>query len=374
VHSASTPTSPSTFSPSDQPEAALVALGWGSFQAGGFAPFRNQGLLPARVAAGHGVGYRLYTASGEVTARLAGRLRHQDPSPAARPAVGDWVAISEGGANGPATIQAVLPRRTSFSRKAAGEGVAEQVVAANVDSVLLVTGLDFDFNPRRLERYLVLAWESGARPAIVLNKADLNPDLEAGLRQVEASAPGVPIHPLSALRGEGLEQLEPYLGPGQTVALLGSSGAGKSTLINRLIGRDLLRTGAVREKDSRGRHTTTQRELIRLPNGGLIVDTPGLREIQLWVAEQGHQAAFEDLETIAQRCRFGDCSHQHEPGCAIRAAVESGVISGERFGSYLKLATELRHLQTRLDRRAQKAQEQQVKSIHRQMRHHQPRG
>ena len=352
----------------------LEALGWAPFFDNHFEPHHARGLTPARVAVGYGASYRLYTADGEIDARLAGRLRHKTTGPDERPVVGDWVAVALQADAARGTIQAVLPRRTRFSRKVAGQATAEQVIAANVDTVLLVNGLDGDFNPRRIERYLVVAWESGARPLVVLSKADLCPDLPSRLATVESIAVGVPVLAISAVGGQGLDELAAHLAPGQTFALLGSSGAGKSTLLNLLAGREVMRTAAVRARDSRGRHTTTHRELVRLPSGALAIDTPGLREFQLWEAADGHRAAFDDVASLAEGCRFRDCTHQGEPGCAIQRALLDGSLSEDRLESYRKLDRELRHLEIRLDKRAERAQRQQHKTIHKLMRNYRPRG
>lgn len=345
----------------------LQDLGWDDFFARAFEPFAQEGLVPARVLAQIGL-YRLSTGEGELLADAAGRLRREADS-GGMPAVGDWVALRlpESGEQG--TIQAVVPRKSKFSRKAAGHRVVEQVVAANVDTVLLVTGLDGDFNPRRIERYLTAAWDSGARPVLVLNKADRAEDAEALREEVESIAMGVPVHLVSAKTGEGCVELAGYLGPGQTVGLLGSSGVGKSTLINRLLGREIQRTSEVRESDDRGRHTTTHKELFFAPGGGLVLDTPGMREIQLWEGE-GLAGAFSDIEELAAGCRFRDCQHNGEPGCAIEAALASGELDPERLESYRKLQAELRQIQIRQDELLKAREKQRVKAIHKAQRAH----
>ena len=351
----------------------LAVLGWDERCAGDFEPFAQRGLSPARVALGQRGTYRLYGGSGELEVRVAGEFRRAAAGPGAFPVVGDWVAVEARPGERGAIIRAVLPRRSAFRRKAAGE-LGEQVLAANVDTVLLVSGLDGDFNPRRIERYLVAAWESGARPVVVLSKADLCSDVEERVRRVEEVAPGVAIHPISSVSGEGMASLDVYVRSGQTVALLGSSGAGKSTLLNRLAGGEWQRTGEVRARDSRGRHTTTRRELIVLPGGGLVIDTPGLREIQPWESKAGERAAFEDVERLAAECRFGDCSHEGEPGCAVRAAVAEGVLAAGRLESYLRMRRERLQLEVRLDKRARSEQERRMQAIHKEMRHYRPRG
>ncbi len=261
-------------------------------------------------------------------------------------------------------MHAVLRRRTAFVRRAAGDVTVQQVLAANVDTVFLVMGLDRDYNPRRIERALVLAWESGAVPVVLLNKADLCEDADGRRAEVEAVAPGVPVLVLAAKEGTGLEALSPWLERGKTVALLGSSGVGKSTIVNRLLGEERQRTREVRSSDQRGRHTTTHRELVALPRGGLLLDTPGLREIQLWASEVGLAAAFEDIEALAPGCRFRDCAHLSEPGCAVRAAVEADELSADRLASYHKLRAEVRSLEVRESPLLQREELARWRAIH----------
>ncbi len=298
----------------------------------------------ARVTAEHRGLYRIYTASGETEAQITGLFRHRVTDPLLFPAVGDWVVVEPQAHSAPAVIHQVLPRTSQFVRKAAGAVTEGQIVAANVDTVFLMSGLDHDLNPRRIERYLVTTWESGAVPVIVLNKADVHPDLDAAVARVTAVAPGVPIHPISAATGNGLGQLDAYLQPGKTVALIGSSGVGKSTLTNYLLGHGHQATQAVRADDSRGRHTTTHRQLLLLPSGALLIDTPGMRELQLWGADAGLQETFGDIEALAAGCRFRDCQHVSEPGCAVQEAIAAGDLGPQRLQSYQKLQREQRHL------------------------------
>jgi len=327
----------------------LTPLGWSPFFEDAFEPYAAAGLIPARITAQHRGAAVLVTADGELRADVAGRLSHEAES-GEMPAVGDWVAVRPR-EEGRATIHAVLPRRTKFSRKEALSRTAEQVVAANIDTVFLVSGLGPDLSARRLERYLTMAWESGAEPVIVLTKIDLVDDVAASVAEIESIAFGVPVHAVNGITGEGLEQLAPYLAHGRTVALLGSSGVGKSTLVNRLYGQEILATRAVRESDGTGRHTTTHRELVLLPQGGLLLDTPGMRELQLWEAEGGLEGAFADITALAATCRFSDCAHRHEPGCAVLAALEQGELAPERLESYRKLQRELLALEARQDAR-----------------------
>jgi ribosome biogenesis GTPase len=318
----------------------LDALGWDARLDETFAPHAAAGMTPARVSLEHTHIYRVLTRDGEMLARVAGRLRHQAAARADFPAVGDWVAVEPSPHGGDARIRAVLPRFSRFSRRAAGDPTEEQIVAANIDTVFLVAGLDGDFNPRRLERYLVVARESGATPVIVLNKADLVADASRHAAAVQALAPAVPIYPVSCRAPATLEPLKAHLGFGKTGALLGSSGAGKSTIVNRLFGEDLLRTRDVRESDSRGRHTSTHRQLVLLPGGGVLIDTPGMRELQLWDTGEALGGAFEDIDELAGQCRFRDCGHLTEPGCAVRAAVDRGEVLPARLESFHKLAGE----------------------------------
>lgn len=323
----------------------------------------ERGERVGRVAVEHRSGYALYAESGEVWAGLSGRLRREverGEGPG-RPAVGDWVAYRPDPAGEGGSIRAVLPRRGVFARKAAGRASTVQVMAANVDVALIVTALPGDLNPRRLERYLALAREGGIEPAVVLSKADLVDDPEDALRTAAVAAPGVPVHAVSVVRGDGLEELAGYFTGHRTVALLGSSGVGKSTLINRLLGRESRRTEGVRD-DGRGRHTTTARELIARPGGGLVIDTPGLRELALWEAGSGLASTFVDVEDFAPRCRFRDCTHRTEPGCAVLAAVSDGRLPAERLASYHKLRGELAHLEMKVDALARTESKRSVKS------------
>jgi ribosome biogenesis GTPase len=332
---------------------ALQALGWDEKWQSEFERHAAQGYVAGRVLVEHRGLYRIATEdAAELPAEIAGKLRHEAVRRSDFPAVGDFVFLKPPVEDGPAIILGILPRRTAFIRKAAGTANEDQVVAANIDTVFVMSALDGDFNLRRVERYLTLAWESGAKPVIILNKADLSDDVAARAAEIGEIAYGVPVHAISALARDGLNALEAYLGPGQTVSVLGSSGVGKSTLINTLLGQDLQATQAVRADDSRGRHTTTHRQLFVRPQGGMIVDTPGMRELQLWSADQGLEAAFHDIEQLATQCRFRDCQHVNEPGCAVRAAVENGNLDPQRLSSHAKLIRELRYSKARGDKTA----------------------
>jgi ribosome biogenesis GTPase / thiamine phosphate phosphatase len=332
---------------------ALEALGWNAGLASAFEQLQEDNLIPARIAAQHRGEYLLFAGEGELRAKAAGRLFYEHEVGGQLPAVGDWVAVTP-----PSTITAILPRRTAFIRKNAGDDSTEQVLASNVDAAFLLAGLDDDFSLRRLERYIATAWESGADPIVVLTKADLCADVADAVVAVESVAIAVPVHPVSNLTEEGLDALDDYLQPGRTVVLLGSSGVGKSTLLNRLAGAEVMRTREI-ALDGTGRHTTTHRELVRLPTGALVIDTPGLRELQFWEGDLG--AAFEDLEELALGCRFRDCAHEREPDCAVLAAVDHGTLELDRLRSWRKLQRELEAIAARTDRRLRLARKKRWK-------------
>jgi ribosome biogenesis GTPase len=330
----------------------LHLLGWNAHWRDLFDPYVSQSLVPGRIVVEHRNAYRIETEHGEGPGALAGRLRHQASRRSDLPAVGDFVALrmpDPGAGDGPAVVEAVLPRRTAFVRRAAGDRPDDQVIAANIDTVFVMTGLDHDFNVRRIERYLAAVWESGASPVVLLNKADLCADPERKANDLRAVAIGVDIHAVSALTAGGLDTLAAYWRAGVTVGFVGSSGVGKSTLLNRLLGRDVQATAGVRADDSRGRHTTTHRQLFVLPQGGLVIDTPGMREFALSGADDGLDAVFGDIAALAVRCRFTDCAHRGEPGCAVREAADRGEIDADRLAAYEKLLKEMRYEESRGD-------------------------
>lgn len=333
-----------------------IDLGWSPFFEDQWQREAAAGEVPARIAAEHRGGYEVWTTEGKGLARISGRLRH-DLASRELPGVGDWIALdAEPGRDRTAVIQRVLERRTLFLRGAAGREARAQVVAANVDVVFVVCGLDEDFNVRRIERYVARVWASKALPVVVLSKADLADDPAARVAEVEANAPGLQILAISAPRDEGLAALRAHLAPGVTIALVGSSGAGKSTLVNALLGEERMATGAVRQSDGRGRHVTTHRQLVRLPSGGLLLDTPGMRELQL-LDEAGLATAFDDVTAIAQGCRFTDCTHGAEPGCAVQAAIQAGELEPDRLAHFRKLGEEARASARRHDARLSRADE-----------------
>lgn len=350
---------------------SLRNLGWNDEWEGKWQHQKGEldaGWVPARVVAQQKKFWRIVGEFGECWAEVAGRMHFENKSSAALPLTGDWVAAAIRQAEGRGTIHGLLPRRSCFSRKAAGKRTDEQVLAANVDTAFVVTSLNLDLNPRRLERYLALVWESGATPVVLLNKADLCDARAEGIREVESVAIGVAVHAVSAATGENLEELMPYFAEGQTVALLGSSGTGKSTLVNRLMGREVQAVREIREDDDRGRHATTARELFALPGGGLILDTPGMRELQLWDAGEGLDHTFADIAALAAQCRFRDCSHQSEPGCAVRAALENGELDAERLESLRKLEAEEKFQLRKIDGSARQAERLLWRKLHRELR------
>lgn len=341
----------------------LEKLGWNEHFETAFSELKKEGYAAGRVALEHKGMYRVFTEYGDLLAEITGNLRFRAYDREDFPAVGDWVVLKVRLAEQKATIHEILPRTSKFSRKAAGPDMSEQLVATNINTVFLVNALNRDFNLRRMERYLTITWESGANPVIVLSKADLCEDVEEKVAETESVAFGVPIHVISAANNEGLEALTGYFEKNETVALLGSSGVGKSTLINRLYGEDVQQVKDIREGDDRGRHTTTHREMISLPGGGILIDTPGMRELQLWEGEESLSHSFNDVEELAEQCRFRDCTHKSEPGCAVQTAIDEGTLAEERFNSYLKLQRELAYLERKTNKKAQREEREKWKKV-----------
>ena len=341
----------------------LEDLGWDDEWAALFAVHAVEDVEPARVAIEFNHIFRVYAATGEFDATTAGRVKHRAASRAELPSVGDWVAVRKRPDEGQGAIVAVLKRRSWFSRKMAGQLTDEQVVASNVDVIFVVMGLDGDFSPRRLERYLLLARASGAVPVVLLTKPDLVTDESAQVAAVTAVAGTVPVHVVSPKHGQGLEHVGTHLKAGRTGALLGSSGVGKSTIINSLVGEDVQKTREVRQADSKGRHTTTHRQLVVLPGGGLIIDTPGMRELQLWDVDQAVKDTFDDIDALGASCHFTDCRHRGEPRCAVRAAVDAGVVPAERLERYLAFNRELALLAEQQDERAMLERKRQGRAM-----------
>jgi ribosome biogenesis GTPase len=344
---------------------SLQRLGWNSYFDARWQERGELAFLPARVISQQRGLWRIAGEFAESWAKASGALRAAADAGADWPAVGDWVAAEILTGGGRPLINAVLPRRSRFVRKVAGRRIEEQVLAANVDTAFVVMALDGDFNVRRLERFLAQCWESGAKSIVVLNKADDCEDVAARVGEVEAIAAGVPIFAVSARTGEGLEALDSLLEPGHTIVLLGSSGVGKSTLLNHFLGRDAQSVRPVRNSDSRGRHTTTSRELFALPGGALLIDTPGLRELQLWGASEGVERTFSDIEELAAQCKYGDCGHTSEPGCAVQAAIGEGRLDADRLENQRKLQREQAFLERKVDLEARQQDKERVKSLHR---------
>jgi len=360
---------------------ALHDLGWSDFFSSQLAELDpNSEIAAARVAEENREMFRLLSTQGEFMAEVSGKFRHEVTGRADFPAVGDWVLASTRKEESRATIHRLLNRKSKFSRKIAGKKTEEQIVAANVDVVFIVSSLNSEFNLRRLERYVALAWESGAQPVIVLNKSDLSGNPVEFRGEAEAAAIGVPVILTSALLGDGIEEIREMMrsapeksSPGEsasenipvakTAALLGSSGVGKSSLINAILGTELLDTGEVRESDDRGRHTTTTRHLIVAPGGGVLIDTPGMRELQLWDASEGIDQAFGEIAELAAHCKFRDCKHVNEPGCAVHAAVESGALEADRLESFHKLGREEKFVEAKQDAAVRAEQTKALKQL-----------
>jgi ribosome biogenesis GTPase len=340
----------------------IKQYGWSDLLAAAFAPHARAGHTPGRVIQQQRDGYLVITDQGELRAKASGRLLHEAKE-IGHPAVGDWVALSQAPQERTATIHAILPRSTAFVRRAAHSSRGLQIIAANIDVAFVVTSMNADLNPRRIQRYLAAAWQSGARPVVVLTKSDLCDDPQAQVAEIAALATDCPVLMVSAQQGLGLDALLAQVKPGETCVLIGSSGVGKSSLVNAFLNEDRMATQAIREADDQGRHTTSHRELILLPDGGMIVDTPGIREVGLIDAEEGVSTVFEDIERLPQDCRFSNCSHANEPGCAVRAALESGVLDPDRWAHFQKLKLELSAVEDKAERVAKDAERRRLAGL-----------
>jgi ribosome biogenesis GTPase len=346
---------------------SLSDLGYNSYFQNEFLKLGDTSFLPARVISEHKGMYRVQNERGEFLGEISGKLRYTASSRENFPTVGDWVCIQEFDGEAKCIIHGILPRKTKLSRKSPSKNIEEQILCANLDTIFIVQPMDSTFNVNRIERYLAIGWESGAIPIVILSKKDLCETPDSILLEAEAVAIGTKVHAISSLQDDGLEIIKAYLKPGNTIAFIGQSGAGKSTLINKLSGKDLQKTKDIREADSKGRHATTHRELFVLDNG-LLIDTPGLREIQLWGNDSMLEETFSDIEEISSKCRFLDCSHESEPGCAVLAAIEKGEIPEERFANYLKMKRELEYLKSKINESAKIQRKQKERQLHKTIR------
>lgn len=340
----------------------LNKLGWNDFFEEYFNIEEDNNLTVGRISAEYRSYYDVITDIGEIKGEISGKLRYTAESKCDFPVVGDWVVINILD-DDLAIINDVLPRKSLFKRKAPGNKFEEQILASNIDYIFLVTSLNQNYNLRRIERYVTISWESGAIPVVILSKSDLCDDIDSKIIEVESIAPGVDIHAISGITGEGVDNLRKYISEGDTICLLGSSGVGKSTLVNRLIGTEVMNTGIIRLEDGRGKHTTTHRQMISVPEGGLIIDTPGIREIALWDGSEGIEETFKDVENLSLQCKFSDCKHKTEPGCAVLKAISEGILSSDRLESYKKLQREIQYMERKQNKKLQIEEKKKNKSV-----------
>lgn len=350
----------------------LNKLGFCAFFQKHFENFKNgqlENISIGRICVEHKSGYKIYSETGELNATISGRFRNACKAKEDFPAVGDWVIFEPMDGENKAIIQAILPRKSKFSRKVAGNETQEQVIASNIDFAFIVCALNYDFNLRRIERYLSLVWQSGATPVVVLTKTDLCEDVSKKITEVSDIALGVDIHAISNILTDGIEVLQKYLSDNKTVVLLGSSGVGKSSLINNLAHENVMKVNELRSNMDKGRHTTTHKQMLILPSGGLIIDTPGIRELQLWDAQDGISQCFSDIEELAKSCRFSDCTHDNEPGCAVNRAIKDGLLDAQRLENYQKVQKEQEYLSNRQAQSAAKVEKDKWKAIHKQIKY-----
>ncbi|GGD29617.1 ribosome small subunit-dependent GTPase A [Pontibacillus salipaludis] len=341
----------------------LVQLGWNDSIDTSFKEYESEGYAIGRISKGYKNTYKVITKEQELSAEVSGKFIHNASNKKDFPSVGDWVVLTLQVEEGKAMIHKVLHRFSKFSRKEPGQGSDEQIVATNINTVFLVISLNKDFNLRRIERYLITAWESGAKPVIVLSKSDICEEIYEKIIEVESVAIGVPIYTVSAHKGEGMDNLKKYCIDGETIALLGSSGSGKSTICNYLYGSYKQKVSAIRTGDEKGKHTTTNREMLMLPEGGILIDTPGMRELQLWDVNQSINKSFSDIEQFATQCLFRDCQHDNEPSCAVKAAIDQGELELDRFNNYVKFQRELAYLERKNDKKSQMEEKKRHKKI-----------
>ncbi|QUW23466.1 ribosome small subunit-dependent GTPase A [Sporosarcina sp. Marseille-Q4063] len=348
----------------------LKEYGWNNTHEANWEEIDNEKCVPGRITLEHKKMYRVITTEGEWLSVCSGSMQYEATERKDFPAVGDWVAVEKMPGEERGIIHAILPRTSLFSRKVAGMTIAEQIIAVNIDIVFLVMSMNNDFNARRLERYLVAAYDSGATPIVVLTKKDMCDDTSFYIEVAQNIALGAEIFAVSNVTGEGIDELTALLKNNKTAALLGSSGVGKSSIMNAICGSEMMAVQGIREDDAKGRHTTTHRELIKIPTGGILIDTPGMREFQLWDNNESLDSGFQDINDLANNCKFIDCQHNNEPGCAIQNALSTGELAEDRYSSYLKLQKELAFLDRKLDRAAQATERNKWKKITKSMRKH----